>query len=150
MIEFVQQGKNISFHSQTFHSQSSFFRPFNRTAQQELSEQLDSLIAQLRSIEDIQQTSPEFDTYVHKLINVKHKVTVIYSILQGAQVKRKSFIQNIVFFFVRKCVNISLYYSISQDRLNRIHKQIEREKLKRRSILDSELSIPDTSTIPKL
>lgn len=58
-------------------------------AQQELSEQLDSLIAQLRSIEDIQQTSPEFDTYVHKLINIKHKVTVIYSILQGAQVSRR-------------------------------------------------------------
>lgn len=64
--------------------------PIFRTAQQELSEQLDSLIAQLRSIEDIQQTSPEFDTYVHKLINVKHKVTVIYSVLQGAQVKFKS------------------------------------------------------------
>lgn len=59
---------------------------WNRLAQSELSEQLDSLIAQLRSIEDIQQTSPEFDTYVHKLINIKHKVTVIYSILQGAQV----------------------------------------------------------------
>lgn len=59
---------------------------FIRLAQQDLSEQLDSLIAQLRSIEDIQQTSPEFDTYVQKLINVKLKVTVIYSILQGAQV----------------------------------------------------------------
>ncbi|XP_055308901.1 SNAPIN protein homolog [Sitodiplosis mosellana] len=92
-----------------------------RLAQQELSEQLDSLIAQLRSIEDIQQTSPEFDTYVHKLINVKHKVTVIYSILQGAQ-----------------------------DRLNRIHKQVEREKLKRRSILDSELNSPNTPTTPTL
>lgn len=57
-----------------------------RLAQQELSEQLENLIAQLRSIEDIQQTSPQFDTYVHKLINIKHKVTVVYSILQGAQV----------------------------------------------------------------
>lgn len=57
-----------------------------RLAQQELSEQLDSLIAQLRSIEDIQQTSPQFDAYVHKLINIKQKVSIIYSILQGAQV----------------------------------------------------------------
>lgn len=62
-----------------------------RLAQQELSEQLDSLIAQLRSIEDIQQTSTEFGTYVHKLINIKHKVTVIYSVLQGAQVIRMKF-----------------------------------------------------------
>lgn len=54
--------------------------------QQELKEQLDSLIAQLRSIEDIQQTSPKFDSYVHKLINIKHKVTVVFSVLQGAQV----------------------------------------------------------------
>lgn len=58
-----------------------------RIAQQELSEQLDSLIAQLRSIEDIQQTSPQFGAYVHKLINIKHKVTVVYSVLQGAQVR---------------------------------------------------------------
>lgn len=77
-------------------------------AQQELSEQLDSLIAQLRSIEDIQQTSPEFDTYVHKLINIKHKVTVIYSILQGAQVSRKfptnfeksQFLNRFTYFFL--------------------------------------------------
>lgn len=60
---------------------------FCRKSQQELSEQLDSLIAQLRSIEDIQEASLQFDGYVQKLINIKHKVTVIYSVLQGAQVK---------------------------------------------------------------
>lgn len=87
-----------------------------RLAQQDLSEQLDNLTAQLRSIEDIQQTSPKFDSYVRKLINIKHKVTVVFSVLQGAQ-----------------------------DRLNKIHKQIEREKLKRRSILDSDLNSPSAS-----
>lgn len=88
-----------------------------RLSQQELSEQLDSLTAQLRSIDDIQQASPKLDTYVQKLINIKHKVTVIYSVLQGAQ-----------------------------DRLNKLHKQIEREKLKRRSILDSDLNSPSSSS----
>lgn len=58
-----------------------------RSSQQDLSEQLDALIIKLRSIEDIQQTSPELENYVHKLINIKHKVTVIFSVLQGAQVK---------------------------------------------------------------
>lgn len=81
---------------------------YYRLSQQELSEQLDSLTAQLRSIDDIQQASPTLDLYVQKLINIKHKVTVVFSVLQGAQ-----------------------------DRLNKIHKQIEREKTKRRSILDS-------------
>lgn len=77
-----------------------------RLAQSELSEQLDSLIAQLRSIEDIQQTSPQFDTYVHKLINIKHKVTVIYSILQGAQVLSKS-----IWMLPRhKLFNLYFYY----------------------------------------
>lgn len=57
-----------------------------RSSQQELSKQLDALIIKLRSIEEIQQTSPELESYVHKLINIKHKVTVIYSVLQGAQV----------------------------------------------------------------
>lgn len=55
-------------------------------AQQGLSENLDCLIAKLRSIEEIQETSPQFDLYVHKLINIKHKVTVVYSVLQTAQV----------------------------------------------------------------
>lgn len=91
MIEFVRRGKIfvvvfINWESLLFLNKIAFYSWVNRLAQQELSEQLDSLIAQLRSIEDIQQTSPEFDLYVHKLINVKHKVTVIYSILQGAQV----------------------------------------------------------------
>lgn len=67
----------------------------NRLVQQELKEQLDSLIAQLRSIEDIQQTSPKFDSYVHKLINIKHKVTVVFSVLQGAQVS-EIFVRNSV------------------------------------------------------
>lgn len=44
------------------------------------------MIAQLRLIEDIQQASPQFGEHVQKLVNIKHKVTVIYSVLQGAQV----------------------------------------------------------------
>lgn len=91
MIVFVQQGKKCLLNHKINQNLTMKYGIFHyRLAQSELSEQLDSLIAQLRSIEDIQQTSPQFDTYVHKLINIKHKVTVIYSILQGAQVLSKS------------------------------------------------------------
>lgn len=105
---------------------------FHRSSQQELSEQLDALIIKLRSIEEIQQTSPELESYVHKLINIKHKVTVIHSVLQGAQVRR-------TFCSIASKSTLCIFICYLQDRLHRIHKQIDREKIKRRSILDSEL-----------
>lgn len=112
----------------------------HRSSQQELSEQLDALIIKLRSIEEIQETSPELESYVHKLINIKHKVTVIYSVLQGAQVRR-------TFCSIGFKSTLCIFICYLQDRLHRIHKQIDREKIKRRSILDSELlSSPATSS----
>lgn len=111
-----------------------------RSSQKELSEQLDALIIKLRSIEEIQQTSPELESYVHKLINIKHKVTVIYSVLQGAQV-RWTFFQ-----YFSMTHHTFLFVPLEQGRLSRIHKQIDREKIKKRSILDSELSSPATSS----
>lgn len=60
----------------------------NRIAQEELKQQLDNLSEQLKAIEQIQTTPPELDVYVRKLINIKHKVTVVFSVLQGAQSSR--------------------------------------------------------------
>lgn len=60
---------------------------FCRIAQEELRQQLENLSEQLKAIEQIQTTPPELDIYVRKLINIKHKVTVVFSVLQGAQVR---------------------------------------------------------------
>lgn len=57
-----------------------------RIAQEELRQQLENLSEQLKAIEQIQTTPPELDIYVRKLINIKHKVTVVFSVLQSAQV----------------------------------------------------------------
>lgn len=82
-----------------------------RITQLELKLQLENLSEELRKIQEIQKTPSHLDGYVKKLINVKHKVTVVSNVLQGAQ-----------------------------DRLNRLHQQMDREKLKRKALLDSELS----------
>ncbi|XP_055679998.1 SNAPIN protein homolog isoform X2 [Lutzomyia longipalpis] len=82
-----------------------------RVSQLELKEQLDRLHEELKKIQESQKTPPELDAYVKKLINVKHKVTVVTNVLQGAQ-----------------------------DRLNRLHQQVDREKLRRKTLLDSELA----------
>lgn len=52
----------------------------------ELKTQLDSLTEVLNKIQETQQRPINLDGYVKKLINVKHKVTVVYNVLQGAQV----------------------------------------------------------------
>lgn len=99
-----------------------------RLSQLELKNELDSLIEELKKIQDIQQVPVELDAYVKKLINVKHKVTIVSNVLQGAQ-----------------------------ERLNRLHQLVDKERLKRRALLDSELSasalnlvdpepVPSTST----
>lgn len=80
-------------------------------AQTELSTQLDSLSKKLKEIEDIQSAIPDFNEKVKKLINVKHKVTVITNVLQA-----------------------------SQDRLNEIHRLIDKEQLRRKSLLESDTS----------
>uniref|UniRef100_A0A1B0CPT4 Methyltransferase HEMK2 n=1 Tax=Lutzomyia longipalpis TaxID=7200 RepID=A0A1B0CPT4_LUTLO len=56
-----------------------------RVSQLELKEQLDRLHEELKKIQESQKTPPELDAYVKKLINVKHKVTVVTNVLQGAQ-----------------------------------------------------------------
>lgn len=57
-----------------------------RAAQCELKQLLDNLSLKLKTIQKSQQTPVVFDEYVRKLINVKHKVTVVYNVLNTSQV----------------------------------------------------------------
>lgn len=82
-----------------------------RQSQIELKSQLDVLSMQLRDIERAQQNIPEFSDKVKELINVKHKVTVIANIL-----------------------------TTSQERLNGLHRVIEKEQRRRQALLDSAIS----------
>lgn len=56
-----------------------------RDSQQELRVMLDGLSAKLRTVQRAQETPPVFEEYVRKLISVKHKVTVIYNVLNTTQ-----------------------------------------------------------------
>lgn len=82
-----------------------------RAAQAELKLQLDALADQLKEIEKAQATIPEFSDKVKELINVKHKVTVIANIL-----------------------------TTSQERLNNLHKLIDKEQERRAALLESAIS----------
>ncbi|XP_055854734.1 SNAPIN protein homolog [Episyrphus balteatus] len=82
-----------------------------RAAQAELKIQLDALADQLKEIEKAQATIPEFSDKVKELINVKHKVTVIANIL-----------------------------TTSQERLNNLHKLIDKEQERRAALLESAIS----------
>ena len=79
-----------------------------RHSQLELKQCIESLAEELKSIAESQQLSIDLDVYVKKLMNAKHRVTVLTNVLQGAQ-----------------------------DRLNRVHQSIERETVKRRVILET-------------
>lgn len=70
--------------SYTWTNQLHFF-PYS-AAQTDLSQQLDSLSKRLKEIEELQGAIPDFNEKVKKLINVKHKVTVITNVLQASQV----------------------------------------------------------------
>lgn len=58
-----------------------------REAQAELRTLLDGLSEKLKAVQRAQETPPVFEEYVRKLISVKHKVTVIYNVLNGTQVR---------------------------------------------------------------
>ncbi|XP_018327187.1 SNAPIN protein homolog [Agrilus planipennis] len=79
-----------------------------RLSQLELKTCIESLSEELKTIASSQQSIVDLDPYVKKLMNAKHKVTVLTNVLQSAQ-----------------------------DRLNRIHQSIEKETVKRKVILES-------------
>lgn len=72
-----------------------------RISQIALKDLIDSLAEELKQILSSTQASVDLDVYIKKLINTKQRVTVVTNILQNAQ-----------------------------DRLNKIHIQIEKETLK--------------------
>lgn len=57
-----------------------------KESQTQLNHQLEQLLAEIKKIEEIQKSPVDLDSYVKKLINVKHKVTVVQNVLQGTQV----------------------------------------------------------------
>lgn len=55
-------------------------------SQAKLNTQLDLLLIEIKKIQESQKSSVDLTDYVRKLINVKHKVTLVTNILQGTQV----------------------------------------------------------------
>ncbi|KAF5275086.1 hypothetical protein FQA39_LY07023 [Lamprigera yunnana] len=80
-----------------------------RISQLELKQHIESLAEELKKISEAQQTTVDLDVYVKKLINAKHRVTVLTNVLQSAQ-----------------------------ERLNKVHQSIERESVKRKFLLEGE------------
>lgn len=105
-----------------------------KESQAKLNEQLELLLTEIKKIQETQKASVDLTDYVRKLINVKHKVTLVTNILQGTQVCGPGWV-------IQKKL---LTWPCFQDRLAKLHQQIDKEKLRRRALLDSELatSIP--------
>ncbi|XP_071878048.1 hemK methyltransferase 2 [Bombus fervidus] len=78
-----------------------------RICQIELKQRIESLTEELQRINEILQCPLETDSYVKKLINAKHKITIVSNILQS-----------------------------TQERLNKIHQAVEKNTVKRKALLD--------------
>lgn len=59
-------------------------------SQAKLNTQLDLLLIEIKKIQESQKSSVDLTDYVRKLINVKHKVTLVTNILQGTQVRYRA------------------------------------------------------------
>ncbi|KAF2883550.1 hypothetical protein ILUMI_22614 [Ignelater luminosus] len=79
-----------------------------RISQLELKQCIESLSEELKKISETQQVTVDLDVYVKKLMNAKHRVTVLTNVLQSAQ-----------------------------ERLNKVHQSIERETVKRKVLLET-------------
>lgn len=79
-----------------------------RFSQLELKQCIDSLNEELKKIAETQKNSIDLDVYIKKLINAKHRITVVTNVLQTAQ-----------------------------ERLNKVHSSIEKETTKRKVILEA-------------
>ncbi|XP_034179387.2 SNAP associated protein [Osmia lignaria lignaria] len=78
-----------------------------RICQIELKQRIESLTEELQRINEALQCPLETDSYVKKLINAKHKITIVSNILQN-----------------------------TQERLNKIHQAVEKNTAKRKALLD--------------
>lgn len=82
---------------------------FYRISQIELKQCIECFQEEFKKAAELQQNSVDLDAYVKKLINIKHRVTVLSNILQNAQ-----------------------------ERLNKVHQGIEKESVKRKALLESQ------------
>ncbi|XP_043790968.1 SNAPIN protein homolog [Apis laboriosa] len=89
-----------------------------RICQIELKQRIESLTEELQRISEVLQCPLETDSYVKKLINAKHKITIVSNILQS-----------------------------TQERLNKIHQAVEKNTAKRKALLDHSSSYGNTSNI---
>lgn len=94
------------------------FIDFHRICQIELKQRIESLTEELQRISEVLQCPLETDSYVKKLINAKHKITIVSNILQS-----------------------------TQERLNKIHQAVEKNTTKRKALLDHSSSYGNTSNI---
>lgn len=91
-----------------------------RFSQLELKQCVESLSEELKRISEAQKNGLDLDVYIKKLINAKHRITVVTNVLQTAQ-----------------------------DRLNKVHLSLEKETVKRKVLLDTikaEQQNPSSST----
>lgn len=86
----------------------------------ELKQCIDSLSEELKKISETQKNTVDLDIYIKKLINAKHRITVVTNVLQTAQ-----------------------------DRLNKVHLSIEKETVKRKVLLDAITGEQNVSTSTK-
>lgn len=89
-----------------------------RICQIELKQQIESLTEELQRINEALHYPLETDAYVKKLINAKHKITIVSNILQT-----------------------------TQERLNKVHQAVERSTAKRKTLLDNSSSYSSTNTV---
>lgn len=89
-----------------------------RISQIELKQCIESLSEELKKLSDSQKPTVDLDVYVKKLINAKHRVTVLSNILQNAQ-----------------------------ERLNKVHQSLERETIKRKALLESQPETSSASVV---
>ncbi|CAK9829446.1 SNAPIN protein homolog [Anthophora retusa] len=89
-----------------------------RICQIELKQRIESVSEELQMINEALQCPLEIDSYIKKLINAKHKITIVGNILQS-----------------------------TQDVLNKIHQMVEKNTAKKKALLDHSSSYGNTANI---
>lgn len=87
-----------------------------RICQIELKQRIESLTEELQRINEALQYPLDTDSYVKKLVNAKHKITIVSNILQT-----------------------------TQERLNKVHQAVEKSTTKRKTLLDNSSIYSSTS-----
>ncbi|XP_045617607.1 SNARE-associated protein Snapin-like isoform X2 [Procambarus clarkii] len=86
-----------------------------RVSQSELHQQLEGLAAELSRVQEQTRCPLQLDAYIKKLQNAKRRVVVVNNILQN-----------------------------TQDRLNKLHSQVNKENARRRALLETTSPLSNT------